>query len=152
MSEPPVEPAPLPEHLAQVGREFPGGSYAVAPWRTWLVADALLDDPWDEVPHPVLAWMAGVSGMGMTWDELFAWFDASATDGPMFGEHHTTLHQPLHKGATYDVSGRIVSVVRKVGRRAGTFDIVGYELDLRHEGEHVARCYNSIVFPRRSAG
>jgi hypothetical protein len=42
-------------------------------------------------------------------------------------------------------------VLRKHGRRAGTFDIMGYELDL-HLGEvHVARCSNSIVFPRRDA-
>ncbi len=54
-------------------------------------------------------------------------------------------------GATYAVSGRVVSVVRKVGRRAGAFDIVGYELDLHQEGTHVANCYNSIVFPRRAA-
>ena len=135
----------------RVGREFPGGSYQVAPWRAWLVADTLLDDPWDEVPHPVLAWMAGVGGMGMTWDDLFAWFDASADDGPMFGEHHTTLHRPLESSATYAVSGRVVSVDRKVGRRAGTFDVVGYELDLHLGDEHVARCYNSIVFPRRAA-
>ncbi len=49
---------------------------------------------------PVLAWMAGVGGMGMTWDDLFAWFDAVADDGPMFGEHRTTLHHPLETGAT----------------------------------------------------
>jgi hypothetical protein len=48
-----------------------------------------------------------------------------------------------------------VSVDRKVGRRAGAMDVVGYEIDLHlpgtGNGEHVARCYNSIVFPRRSA-
>lgn len=139
------------DYSDRVGREFPGGSYTITPWRTWLVADTLLDDPWDETPHPVLAWMAGVAGMGMTWDDLFAWFDAGPEDGPMFGEHRTTLHRPLRRGATYDVTGRIVSAERKVGRRAGAFDVVGYELDLRLAGEHVARCYNSIVFPRRDA-
>lgn len=135
----------------RIGREFPGGTYSLDVWRCWLVADTLLDDPWETTPHPVLAWMAGVGGMGMTWDDLFAWFDAAADDGPMFGEHRTTLHRPLETGATYAVSGRVVSVVRKVGRRAGAFDIVGYELDLHQEGIHVANCYNSIVFPRRGA-
>ena len=140
-----------PDYADRVGREFPGGEYQLSPWRCWLVADTLLDDPWDEVPHPVLAWMAGVAGMGMTWEDLFAWFDVSAEDGPMFGEHHTTLHRPLEAGATYRVSGRVVSVDRKVGRRAGAFDVVGYEIDLHCDDGHVARCYNSIVFPRRSA-
>lgn len=134
----------------RVGRRFPGGCYTVEGWRAWLVADALLDDPWDPTPHPVLAWMAGVAGMGMSWDDLFAWFDASAEDGPMFGEHTTTLYRPLETEVTYEVAGRIVSVQRKSGRRAGVFDVVGYELDLHHDGNHVARCYNSIVFPRRA--
>ncbi|WP_104107729.1 hypothetical protein [Nocardioides sp. 616] len=148
MSDPGSDPGPYDD---RVGREFPGGSYTLEPWRAWLVADTLLDDPTDDTPHPVLAWMAGVAGMGLTWDDLFGWFDASAEDGPMFGEHSTTLHRPLELGATYDVSGRIVSVQRKVGKRAGAFDIVGYELDLHHGGDLVARCYNSLVFPRRDA-
>lgn len=134
-----------------VGKAFPGGEYTVDAWRAWLVADTLFDDPWDGVPHPVLAWMAGVAGMGVTWDELFAWFGATADDGPMFGEHRSDLHRPLEVGRTYAVSGRVVSVDRKVGRRAGTFDIVGYELDLHDRTLHVARCWNSIVFPRRAA-
>ena len=138
-------------HADRVGREFPGGRYTLEPWRSWLVADAIGDDPWDEEPHPVLAWMASVGGMGMTWDELFAWFDGTADDGPMFGEHRTTLHRPLRVGVTYEVSGRIVEVQRKVGRRTGTFDVVDYELDL-HEGEdHVATCRNSLVLPRTGA-
>ena len=134
-----------------VGRPFPGGRYTVASWRAWLTADAVGDDPWDEHPHPVLAWMASVGGMGLTWDELFAWFGAAAADGPMFGEHRTTVHTGLRRDATYDVTGRIVSVDRKTGRRAGTFDVVGYELDLHEGDEHVATCWNSIVFPRRDA-
>ena len=133
-----------------VGREFPGGSYTLEPWRAWLLADALGDDPAEEQPHPVMAWMAAVGGMGITWDELFEWFDATADDGPMFGEHRTTLHMPLRPAATYRVSGKITSVDRKTGRRAGTFDIVGYELYL-HDGDgHVATCWNSLVLPRRS--
>lgn len=147
----PVAPEPSAAHLALVGREFPGGSYTVSSWWAWLVADALLDDPYDDSPHPVLAWMAGVAGMGLTWDELFAWFDARASDGPMFGEHRTTMFAPLSLDATYDISGRIVSLTRKVGRRSGVMDIVGYELDLHLQGRHVARCFNSIVFPRRDA-
>lgn len=134
-----------------VGREFPGGSYTLEPWRAWLLADALGDDPSEAQPHPVMAWMAAVGGMGITWDELFGWFEATADDGPMFGEHQTTLHMPLRSGATYRVSGKITSVDRKEGRRAGAFDIVGYELYLHDEQEHVATCWNSLVLPRRSA-
>jgi hypothetical protein len=143
----------------QVGRAFPGGTYTVHPWRAWLLADTVLADPpslragGEQVAHPLFAWMAATGAMGITWDELFSWFGATAADGPVFGEHETTLHRPLRVGASYRVSGGIVSAQRKVGRRTGTFDVVGYSMDLHDEGDgvHVATCWNSIVFPRRDA-
>lgn len=141
----------------QVGRRFPGGQYIVYPWRAWLLADTVLADPPSlrdpepQVAHPLFAWMAAVGAMGITWDELFDWFGSSAADGPVFGEHETTLRRPLHVGATYRVSGGIVSAERKTGRRTGVFDVVGYSMDLTDTrgGEYVATCWNSIVFPRR---
>lgn len=141
------------EVQAQIGRQFPGGHYTIEPWRSWLVADCLGDDPYADVPHPVLAWMAAVGGMGVSFDEIFQWLGGSADDGPMFGEHQTTMHRALEVGATYRVSGQIVSAERKHGRRAGTFDIIGYEISLHNEvgGEQVATCWNSLVLPRRSA-
>lgn len=150
----------------QVGRAFPGGEYTVHPWRAWLLADTVLaptpslladgDADEEQVAHPLFAWMAATGAMGITWDELFAWFGAAASDGPVFGEHETTLHRPMRVGATYRVTGGIVSAERKVGRRTGVFDVVGYSMDLHRtdqdeDGEHVATCWNSIVFPRRDA-
>ncbi len=143
----------------QVGRAFPGGTYTVSPWRAWLLADTVLArppslrEPGEQVAHPLFAWMAATGAMGITWDELFAWFGATAADGPVFGEHETTLHRPMRVGATYLVTGGIVSAERKVGRRTGVFDVVGYSMDLHDEadGVHVATCWNSIVFPRRDA-
>ncbi len=141
----------------QVGRAFPGGTYTVSPWRAWLLADTVLADPpslrdgGGQVAHPLFAWMAATGAMGITWDELFSWFGAAASDGPVFGEPETTLHRPIQVGATYRVSGGIVSAERKVGRRTGVFDVVGYSMDLHTGGEHVATCWNSIVFPRRDA-
>jgi hypothetical protein len=144
---------------AAVGRTFPGGEYTVHPWRAWLLADTVLAQPASlttdkpQVAHPLFAWMAATGAMGISWDELFSWFGAAASDGPVFGEHETTLHRPLHVGGTYRVSGGIVSAERKVGRRTGVFDIVGYSMDLHdgNDGGHVATCWNSIVFPRRDA-
>lgn len=147
----------------QVGRAFPGGTYTVHPWRAWLLADTVLAEPpslrtgtgdgGGQVAHPLFAWMAATGAMGITWDELFSWFGATAADGPVFGEHETTLHRQLRVGGTYRVSGGIVSAQRKVGRRTGAFDVVGYSMDLHDEsdGVHVATCWNSIVFPRRDA-
>lgn len=141
----------------QVGRRFPGGEYTVHPWRAWLLADTVLAEPPSlqdsapQVAHPLFAWMAATGAMGVTWNELFGWFGSSAADGPVFGEHETTLHRPLQVGATYRVSGGIVSTERKMGRRTGVFDVVGYSMDLAdiHDDAPVATCWNSIVFPRR---
>lgn len=116
------------------------------------MADATLDEPDDAIAHPVFVWLTATKAMGVSWDELFAWFGASAADGPMFGEHETTVHQPMRVGGTYQVSGEITAADRKTGRAAGVFDVVGYRFDLhdKESGEHVAGCWNSIVFPRRS--
>src|SRR5690625_7521561 len=76
-----------------VDRPFPGGHYTIEPYRAWLMADTVADTLQPSVVHPVHAWLGATEGMGITWDELFAWFDASADDGPMIGEHVTQLHQ-----------------------------------------------------------
>jgi hypothetical protein len=147
-------PVELPESIrAQVGRRFPGGAYTVEPYRAWLLADATADRPEDAIAHPLHAWLAATAGMGITWDELFAWFEATAEDGPMIGEHETELHRPVRMNRSYKVGGGIVSVVRKRGRTAGLFDLVEYQLELHDEtdGGHAATCRNSIVFPRRGA-
>lgn len=147
------------ELAERVGRRFPGGEYTVHPWRAWLLADAVLAEPpsllatGPQVAHPLLAWTAATGAMGISWDELFGWFGATAADGPVFGEHETTLHRPLLVGSTYRVTGGIESATRKTGRRTGVFDVVGYAMDLTDtaDGAAVATCWNSIVFPRRDA-
>lgn len=161
MSEPgAAAPSPSVEEVrAQIGRRFPGGTYTIEPWRAWLIADVVLepkagpgfDASGGKLAHPLFAWLAATGGWGLTWDDLFGWFGATAADGPVFGEHETALHRPLETGATYRVTGGIVSADRKTGRTTGPFDVVGYQMELHDEsdGAHVATCFNSIVFPRR---
>ena len=145
---------------AQVGRAFPGGRFTVERWFAWLLADAALEQPHAAVPdgageelaHPLLAWTAATQAMGVTWDELFAWFGSSADDGPMFGEHETVWHAPMRVGHTYLVSGEITSADRKSGR-SGVFDVIGdgFRLHDAGSGTHVAECWNSLILPRRSS-
>lgn len=133
-----------------VGTRFPGGHTTLEPWWVHLVLDSMLADPADGGAHPVLVFLVATGAMGWSWDEVFALFGASDADGPMAGETETVVHHPLQVGGTYRVSGEIVSAVRKVGRRTGVFDIVGYRLDLHDsDGLHCASTTNSIVFPRR---
>lgn len=143
----------LPDHLRdRIGTAFPGGTYLIEPYRAWLMADTVCDEPDALVVHPVHAWLGATEAMGLTWDELFFWFDATAADGPMIGEHETQIYRPLRLGYHYTVTGHIVSVERKQGKAIGLFDLMRYQLNLHDEaGQPVARCTNSIVFPRSAA-
>ena len=93
-----------------------------------------------------------LAGMGLSVDELFALVGASADDGPMFGEATMELESQLEIGATYTVSGSIVDITRKEGRKAGVFDIVTFRLELADgDGRTAAVSTNSFIFPRRDA-
>lgn len=134
-----------------VGRTFPGGAYTVESYIDWLVHDVVEDGHDGRVAHPLLGFIATLLGKGMSLDELFEICGATSADGPMFGEHETELFRPLEIGETYSVSGEFVSAVRKNGKKAGTFDIVRFELTLTDShGERAAKVFNSFVFPRRA--
>jgi len=136
---------------ALIGKPFPGGSYTIEPYRHWLMQDAVggaaarTGDA-----SPMEAYYGALAGMGLSVDELFHLVGATADDGPMFGEAALDLHRPLGIGETFAVSGGITGVVRKEGRKAGVFDIVTFELELRAaDGEVAAVSTNSFIFPRR---
>lgn len=134
-----------------VGTEFPHGSFTIEPYEHWLCVNAVMSPPLPEgVAHPMYAYFAAIRGMGKTLDEVFADAESSAADGPMFGEAGLEFHGGLEVGATYTVRGRYTSALRKKGKRAGVFDIVGFELEIVDEaGAVVAVSSNSIVYPRR---
>jgi hypothetical protein len=136
---------------ALVGTSFPGGTYTIEPYEHWLMTDAVGARPTREgTAHPMYAYYGALAGMGLSVDELFALVGATAEDGPMFGEGGIEVLHPLRIGATYSVSGRIESVLRKEGRRAGVFDIVSFRVELRDtDGELAAVSTNSFIFPRR---
>lgn len=138
------------ELLAMIGTRMPGGTRTLEKWWVGLVLDAMECTADDGAAHPTFVFLVATGSMGWTWDELFAAFSATDADGPMFGETDTVVHVPLLTGSTYTVTGEIVSAARKIGKRTGVFDIVGYRLDIHDaEGTLVASTTNSIVFPRR---
>lgn len=133
-----------------VGTEFPGGTFTMQTWWVRLVNECALADPGDGAGSPVFVFLAGTAAMGLSWEQLWAMFGAQESDGPMAGEVATEVYSPLQLEATYAVSGRIVSAVRKRGARSGIFDLVGYQLDLRDaRGDLAASCSSSLIFPRR---
>lgn len=146
-------PVALQELEALVGKPFPGGSYTIEPYRHWLFADASGAAPTNAgVAHTMEVYYGALAGMGLSVDELFALVGATADDGPMFGEATMEVERPLEIGATYTVTGGIVGVTRKEGRKAGVFDIVAFRLELADaDGAVAAVSTNSFIFPRRDA-
>ena len=136
---------------ALVGTSFPGGTYTIEPYEHWLMTDAVGATPNREgTAHPMYAYYGALAGMGMSVDDVFVRVGATADDGPMFGEAGIEVLCPLQIGATYAVTGVFESALRKEGRKAGVFDIVGFRLELRDaNGELAAVSTNSWIFPRR---
>lgn len=136
-----------------VGTEFPQGSFTIEPHEHWLCTNAVMSPALPEgVAHPMYAYFAAVRGMGKTLDEVFADAGSSAAEGPMFGEAGLEFRGGFEVGATYTVRGKYTSASRKKGKRAGVFDIVGFELEIVDEtGEVVAVSSNSFVYPRRES-
>ena len=132
-----------------VGHRFPGGTVTIEPWRAWLLNDLILSPKMpDGIAHPIWAYMAGMAGQGVSIPELFELMHATAADGPMLGEFALEWHEPLRVGATYNVRGGITGVDRKTGRRAGTFDIQTYTVEILDGDRLVAVSTNSLVYPR----
>jgi acyl dehydratase len=137
-----------------IGHRFPGGSVTIPAWLDRLWRDAVLAEPPGEgAAHPGLAYLAAVEGSGVTFQDIFDLAGASPESGPMFGEQTLTFAGPLRTGTEYAVAGEITGVERKRGRRAGTFDLLTFELRLRDPaGALVATNVNTFIFPRPDEG
>jgi acyl dehydratase len=133
-----------------VGRQFPEGTFTIPPYEAWLTADAVLSPPLPEgLVHPMYVYYAALNGMGIDLDTMFAWAHSSAADGPMFGEAGIQQLRPLRAGETLRVNGGVTSLTRKSGR-SGTFDIIGFRLELTDQaGDLAGVSTNSFIYPRR---
>ena len=143
---------PREDYSDLIGHRFPGGKTRVPYWmnRLWGDAVAARTDPSPYV-HPVLVYYAAVQGSGIVFQDIFDLMDADADSGIMAGEQRLEFRAPLEIEKDYEVTGGIVDVVRKEGRRAGVFDVTTFELRVSEPGsdEPVAISTTSFVFPRR---
>jgi hypothetical protein len=139
---------------ALVGTKFPGGSFTPESYFNWLTCDAVLAPELinADSAHPLMVYLATQAGIGLSLIELFDLFLGKSEDGPMLGEWGMTVHGPVHVGTKYDVSGMVVAVHRKTGKKTGVFDIIQFELQLRESADPdrlVAVTNSSFIFPRR---
>lgn len=132
-----------------VGHRFPGAVVSVPEHFSWLWSDAVGARPRPAGAHPSIAYPLGLRGTGLRIDEILAIVGAGRDDGVLLGECGFELHRPLRPEVAYEGSGGIVAVERKRGARAGTFDLVTFEVHLREgSGDEAVRCSYTWVVPR----
>jgi hypothetical protein len=137
------------EHLP--GMELPAGSFTVTPEDQAQLA-ASLGRGAPEGAHPVWAYIATQRGIGISVADLCALADFDVDDGPMLGSVEMTYSRPLELGVEYRVTGEVVGIERKHGRKAGTFDVMTFrERLLAPDGAEVASTTNTFILPRREA-
>jgi hypothetical protein len=137
------------EHLA--GAPLPEGTFTITPQEQARLIDALGGGAADGA-HPVWAYIATQRGIGISVADLCALADFDVNDGPMLGSVELTYAGRIEIGVPYRVTGEVVGVERKVGRKAGTFDVMTFrEHLLDPDGVEVASSTNTFILPRRTA-
>jgi hypothetical protein len=104
----------------------------------------------DGTAHPIYFYIATQVGMGMTVAGLCAACEFDVEEGPMMASSKVTFSRPLATGQPYQITGRIISLVRKPSRKLGVMDMLEYLLELSlPDGTPVLSTTNVWVLPRR---
>jgi hypothetical protein len=104
----------------------------------------------DGTAHPIYFYISTQVGMGQTVAGLCQVCEFNIEDGPMMAGSKVTFQQPLRTGQAYEVSGEIVSLVRKASRKLGMMDMLEYVLRLSlPDGTPVLSTTNVWVLPRK---
>jgi hypothetical protein len=132
------------------GGKLPGGVYTLGAERHRLLLGALAGGaPTDGSAHPLAAWLVAWGGCGVSIGDLFAAAGVPMEDGPMLGSCDLELLGPIDIEAEYAVSGEIVDLQEKTGRRIGRFDVMTMRMEVRDPGgDLVATCTPSVILPR----
>jgi hypothetical protein len=138
-------------HARIVGLTFPGGVFRVEQHERWLSHEAM-KSPQLPVPdlHPVWILLGALRGMGLTTVELVGLAGAGPQDGVLFGETELEQLAPLRTDVDYRVTGGVIALDRRQGRRSGTFDVMTFRLEIADAdtGETVAVNSQSFIIKR----
>jgi hypothetical protein len=139
------------EHLP--GTNLPAGEFTITPQEAERLTGALLAVPSpDDTAHPIWAYIATQRGIDISIAGLCALAEFDVADGPMLGSVEIEYGGPVRIGMRYRVTGEVVGLERKVGRKTGTFDILTYRLAMAGpDGAVVTRCTNTFILPRRES-
>lgn len=104
----------------------------------------------DGSAHPIYYFIATQAGMGKTVAGLCAACDFNVDDGPLMGSSSVDFKMPLRTGVPYNVTGEILSLVRKRSKKLGVMDVLEYRLRLHEDnGTTVLETTNVWVLPRK---
>jgi hypothetical protein len=130
---------------------LPAGSFTITASDQAQLAEALGTDTWPDA-HPIWAYIAPQRGIGIGVADLCALADFDVDDGPMLGSVELAFSAPLELDVAYTVTGEVVGIERKHGRKAGTFDVLTFrERLVAPDGSEVASTTNTFILPRRDA-
>lgn len=134
-----------------VGHRFPGGHHTLASYEAWLWDDSVASTPEPAAAHPGVAYAVGLHGGGASIQDIMDLFGTSNDAGVMMAGVEFEFAGTLTPGASYEVEGEVTSVERKAGKRAGAFDLVGFEHRLFDGGDRspVAVVQHAWVIPRQ---
>jgi acyl dehydratase len=145
---------PSAEALAALaGHRFPGGSFRLEHWESWLITDCTGREPLpDGLAHPIVLFHAPLLGARTSIAELFALAGATGLSGSvaLLG-YDWEYHQPLREGVDYRAEGGIVRAERRVGASGAVDDDLTFSIELTTGGAPAARVTNRWRF-RRAAG
>jgi acyl dehydratase len=134
------------------GTPLPSGTFTITPEENRRLAGVLGAEPDDATAHPLWAYVATQRGIGVSVADLCALADFDVADGPMLGSVDMELHAPVRLGVEYRVTGEVLDIVRKEGRKTGPFDVMTYrERLLDAGGAEVVTTTNTFILPRRAA-
>jgi hypothetical protein len=137
--------------MAGAGTIFPGGVYRISRAENEALCAAVgaAPDP-DGRAHPIFYYIATQAGMGLSVGALLALCDFDVADGPLMVGGSVAFLGDLRVDETYNVTGEIVSLVRKPSRAFGAVDLLTFTLSLGGAAAvPVATCTNQWVLPRR---
>ena len=104
----------------------------------------------DGTAHPIYFYIATQVGMGQTVAGLCQVCEFNIEDGPMMAGSKVTFQRPLRTDQAYEITGEIVSLVRKPSRKFGAMDMLEYVLRLSlPDGTPVLATTNVWVLPRK---
>jgi hypothetical protein len=131
------------------GTSLPPGTTTIRPWEDGILRLTVEAPPGAGEPHALWAMAGAIRGLGTDIDGILGVVGATAADGPMVASCDIEYLAPLRFDVAYDVTGQVLGLERKVGRKTGPFDLYTFELCLSADGAVATRLTFVWVIPRR---